>query len=480
MSQSSEGAAGLAVVGLGDQKLTTPSETGANPPVEAGVKGLYRRRFVKRDVPPAVRVMQALDLVLVLAFANPVMAFVIDVGAFILATIFVTSAARDGVDSGWFSVGVIVLVVLLWLGLVWQSSKTIQFLARLQNGPPAFGDLGGLPKRLLRTTIRASKGLKFELTQEDAALMEEYASVLRAGDEVLLREKFLEVEDGEDDGWADVWERELLAYPAGDLTLRDAYKAHTVGIIPLRLVQVGQLVGPMFLAFQFLLSFLAYRALTGAGSWVTVFQVGLVVTFVLTMIIYLNHVKSLQTIQLLETPQELLEKLPDDLQERVTALVGAQIVPIRVAVTPSYFSAIRDYFAGAIAVVSSFNALVQLVAVGVAFLASIPFADSRGDVASDYGKLALTLAVIPFGILAAFYLASLLIQHVRHFAAIALGGLVTALAPLALTYLAKGEVPDDTRSIVTAAAAGLVGTLTAALGTFLTERIGASSRPQPA
>ena len=162
-------------------------------------------------------------------------------------------------------------------------------------------------------------------------------------------------------------------------------------------------------------------------------------------------------------------------------MVGLQIVPGRVTVTPSYVSAIRNYFGGVLTVVMSYNALVQLVAVAISLAAATVVASgSRGKIAFEYGKLSIGLATIAIGIVAACYVALLLIQHVRYVGAIILGGLVTALVPLLLQYLVKGSFPSGGRAIVIAAISGFVGTFATAFGAYVTERIGASSRqPSP-
>jgi len=470
--------------------LTTPIESETQP--ASGTARLRRRgRFVKQDIPLGVRAIQAIDVLIALAFANPLMKMLIDWAAMALLTIVVTSQARSAVDETWFSVLVFILVIVPLIVIALQHGRVGRAISRLELGPPGFGELGGLPKRLLRTTIKASKGLRFELGPEDAELMEEYGALAKSVDEALLRKRFLELEaatgadpDRIEADWKEVWENELLAYRVGDATLRDTYNPLSLGamILPLRLTSVSTLVAPMILVFQFVVGFLAFRALTGGQSWVTVFQVGLLISFILTSIIYLNHVTSLQTIELLKSPDAVLDNIPEDLREKFDGLVGRRVVPIRVKTAPLYFRAIRDYFAGGIALATFFNALAQLLLVAIALIAAIAAAPgSRAEIVSGYGTLALAFVVIPFAIVASFYAASVLIQQFRSLTAGLLGGLATALLPLGLTWIVNGDVPSGTQAIILAAVSGVVGTFATVLGTHLKERLaGSTARPQPA
>jgi hypothetical protein len=453
----------------------------------------HTRRFVKPEVPYSVRMMQVLNFLILVAFANRITRALFEVAIVFIFAVVITSEARSAADSFWFSVLVIALVIGVWIAAVVLSGRVTNLLLRLVNGPPAFGDLGGSPKHLVRAAIRTSKELRFELAPGDAAVLDAHMALLLKADETYLRAKFVELLESEgrslepdqlEAEWKEVWEAEILEYRVRDATLRDTYASPSYSgpIIPLRLLQVGELTGPIFLAFNAALVLLSYRALTGTGSFLTVLQVGLAFSFLITTIIYLNHLKSLAFLQVLEPAEELIDELPEELREQIRDNVGRQIVPIRVSATPSYFSAVRDYFARSIATVMTYNAIVGVVMISIPLLAGVIVAsDSRSQLASMYAKLAVAIAVIPLAIVALHYLTSLLIQHVRRYAAIAVGGLAAALLPVGLQYLANGDIATSTQAVVTAAVVGVVGSVATAFGTHLTEHIGPSSRtPQPA
>ena len=469
--------------------MTPPART---LPVPDAPIGARVRRFVKPDVPLSVRVMRVVNIAVVIVFANPLMHFVLDVAAAVAVAIAVTSGVRSEADSIWVTVLVFVLVAAIWFGVLYlfARGKVIGLMSRLAQGPPAFGDLGGLPKQQLRTAIRAARELRFDLAPDDQAAVEAQMALVREADEKILKSKYAELiaeEEGKQLGarallrrWKPVWERELLEYRVGDATLREAYgpPSYAVSVIPAKLVTVSQLLNAAFLIFQAALFILAFRAVTDGGSFLTVMQVGIACGFVLTMLIYLNHVKTLAYLEIAEPPQPYLEALPEELVERMRARIGTQIVPIRVSATPAYFAAIRDYFARAVGVGMGFNAVVWLAMIGVTLAAGVVAVSSeRGDIVPLYGKLALAVVVIPVVIVTLHYVVSLLIQQLRHFTAIVVGGLVTALAPLGIEIVVHGSVPTGTQTIVTAAVAGVVGTLATALGGHLTERIGAGAAP---
>ena len=468
--------------------MTTPIEPDASPSGGSTLEQLrYQKRFVEVDVPLGVRAIQALDIAIAVAFANPLMRLLIDLAAMALLVIAVTSQARSAVDEPWFTAVVIVLVILPLLAVMWQSGRILLSLARLEQGAPAFGALGGLGKHLLRVTVKTSKAFRLELSPEDSALMTRFASLAQAVDEAILRKQFFELErpaePADDDAlereWRAIWEKEILTYRVGDATMRDTYNPESpaAAIIPFRLIGVTTLIAGMILAFQIALLFLSFRATTGGGSWVTVFQVCLVGSFLLTSIIYWNHVTSLRLIEIQPTADAVVESIPADVRDDLDELTGARIVPIRVITTPSYFSAIRDYFAGSITVSTVYNAVLGLVLIAIALTAAIAVAPgSRSTIVSEYGELAIAFVAIPFAIVASFYTASLLIEHFRSLTGALLGGLVTGLVPLLLSWLVRGDVPSNSATIIAAAITGLIGTFATALGTHLKDRLGSPAR----
>jgi hypothetical protein len=120
-------------------------------------------------------------------------------------------------------------------------------------------------------------------------------------------------------------------------------------------------------------------------------------------------------------------------------------------------SAIRDFFAVSFGVGLGFNALLQLVALGLSFVLGLVASAPYGDIGPGYAKLAISLAVVPFAIVASFLATLLLVQHLRSFVAVVAGAAVTALLPVGLEYVLKGEVSSGARAIVASAAAGLAG-----------------------
>src|SRR5215211_4172398 len=101
--------------------MTTPRNTEPNSARDSTVERLRpQRRFVKHDVPLGVRAVQALDIAIVVAFANPLMRLVIQFAVVTLLVIVVTTQARSAVDELWFSVVVIVLVILPLIAIMWQ------------------------------------------------------------------------------------------------------------------------------------------------------------------------------------------------------------------------------------------------------------------------------------------------------------------------------------------------------------------------
>ena len=407
-----------------------------------------------------------------------------------------TSTARHEVDNSIFSIILILIGALMCVAVTAFFSRLAPLLSRLANGPPAFESLGHeakyIPKHLLRTSIRTSHELSIEFfTEDDAHAMAVQAECNRDVDEAILHAAFTrlalaasETPDPHaiETDWKNVWEDELLTYRVGEATLHDTYSppSYSSALIPLRIVGVARLVGGMLLVFQTILLFLAFQALTGGGSWLTVVQVGLVTSFLISMIIYLNHIQAFGQITLAgisenELPDEIADLIPKEVSDRTNSFAGTVIIPRYVKFTTAYFSAIRNFFARNMLVNMTYNALFMLALMVPSVVGTVIFAANRRDDAVVlYGKLALVVVLIPVSVVLTFFLASLLIQHLRYLAAAAIGGLVTAILPIALQYISTGSISGNKGTIISAVVAGLVGTFASAAGALLTKRIGAA------
>jgi hypothetical protein len=404
------------------------------------------------------------------------------VGTFILVLV-VTSEVRSAVDRQSVSIALITFLYLLANGLGLVLMRFNKFVNRTAWGPPAFDELGGVDTSLMRATMKSAKQLRLEFDPSDAEVADALAELDLEATEGMIKQRFTELmserdpdaaQDDIEDRWTWVWENEILGYRIDDVAFREVFgpPAYASNILFFKLANMRQLLLPAFLLYQVILVVLVYRTLSGATDLLTVLQVWVALSFALSMLIFLNHTKGLGQLDVLAP----LEGVPESTKEKWEPLIGTRLIPVRVSVTSSYFGVIGRYFARAIAFNSLLNAAILMIFIAISLAVGTLLApDSRGDLVSWYGKLALVFAVIPVGMLAAHFVATVLIEHLRQIAAIVVGGLVTALLPVGLEYLAKGQISSGWTTIASSAIAGVVGALAAGLGTQLTNR--ASSAP---
>jgi hypothetical protein len=439
-------------------------------------------RFLEREAPLAARVLKVVNVALAIVFAIPITAILFDLLFVVLFALIVSSEARAWVDTLWFSIVIIAGLILLMMALGGLMQRLWPWPFRLIDGPPAFGRLGGGAKHVLQTTIKAATDLRVEFDPSDARLAEELAQTDLGATEAVLKEKYLELapaefpdddEDALEQRWQRIWENEILGYRAGNSTLRESVGAPSYGglIIGTHLLSVRNIVVPAYKILQLVLIVLVYRALTGDGSWLTVFQVGLVFTFALSMVIYLNHSKLFGELEILPPPPNL----PEPYREEWDQFQGKKLIPLSITIAPGYFGTIGRYFARNIGVWAFYNAVVMLFVIACTVaLTLVVSPEYRDDYLPWYGTLALALALIPAGMLAAHFFATLILQHARQLSAVVVGGLVTALAPLGVQYLVEGEVSGNTAIIITTVVTGVLGAVAAGFGTVVKERMSAA------
>jgi hypothetical protein len=455
-------------------------KTAAHEPEDrTRLEGLRLSLKIRRDVPVAPRIVHGLDKLVVLAVVNPVMAFVIDLAASAVLIIVISAKARHDSGGLWFDVVVFLLLAAVWLGIGTQIKRTLPVLTLFIDGRPTFGELGGGPTRLLRAAIRASTELRFELAPNDVEVMDRLAALDLKITADFFRERFVELaqkqteppDEGEiDSEWKTLWEGDLLGYRSGKSTLREAFGApsYALQIVPHRLPAVRNLVLPLFYIYQVVLMWLVYRLLSGSGSLLTILQVGLAFSVLLSMLILVNHSTGLERVEILDT-------FPEKYREEASGLVGVQVEPVKVSVTAGYFSLVRGYFARAIAVLMGYNALIGLLLLGISLAAGLVAASGRhGELLTWYGELAAAFVLIPVGMLAGFYIAWQLVQSARRLVAVAIGALVTALVPFALNYIASGNAPRGTSAILAGAITVAVASLATGIGAQTTRSLSAA------
>lgn len=436
-----------------------------------------RERFLERDSPIASRVMRIINVFLGILFTIRLTSLLFDLGSTFVLIWVATAYFRDAVQNTSLEIGVFLALYALLVLHGRLLNQHPALVTKLFDGPPAFRPLGGLQRSPLRAAIRASRQLRVEFDSGDRAIIEQLTKLDLETTETVLKSKFLKLDRGsqtdQEERWRDIWEHEVLDYRVGEATLRETFgpPSYASILLPLRLLGVRSLVSPIFKIFQVVLVWSAYRYLNNDQSLLSVLQIGIVFSVTLSMLIYLNHSLALSEIQIIRTSDEL----PEAIREQAEPLIGRKAFPTRISILSGYFESVGRYFLRVITVGTFYNAFLTLSLLALSLGAGVAFAGDKSDeLLSSYGSLALALVLIPVAMVTAHYAVTLLIQYLRHFAAVVIGGLVTALLPLGIQYAARGSVPRDATTVLSASTSGSVGAFATAIGTMLTNRFNSS------
>jgi hypothetical protein len=419
--------------------------------------------------------MRAVNFVLEILFARRMTALIFDLGATVGLVLIATAYLRQALDSTWASVAIVVGLeaFVQWLG--WLAFRHQDVLARLVDGPPAFGPLGGLQRSTLRTVIRTSQQLRVDFDPADRALVDRLSAIDLESVESMFKKKFLEVsndtpETEVEEEWRNVWENEVLAYTAGNATLHDTFGAPSYAsiVMPIRLLGVRNLVSPIFKVFQILLLWIAYRYLNGEQSLLTVLQIGLVFSLTISMVIYLNHSIALSEIEVIPSP----EVVPDEFREQANQLVGRKVMPTRIMLKTGYFESVGRFFLRSIAFGTLYNSVLTLGLIAISLVIGLLAAGDSSEVLSSYRDLSVAVLIIPFAIMLSHYVATLLVQYLRHLAAAVIGGALSAFVPFVVDYSVHGHVSASSTTIISSAVTGTTVALVTAVATLLTNRVG--------
>jgi hypothetical protein len=427
------------------------------------------------EAPRAARLTQAVNRILLFLIAPPVRV-VWSLSGVIAIAIVISRPARDAVERTWFSITLVALAVIAEMLIGVLMVRKAGLIRRFVLGRPVFGKVGGSPVRVVRASIRAASEAELEFDAADRKVMDEVADFMRDATESTFRDQFHRVErerdasdeEGGEDRWREVW-KGVLSTRIGNIAIGEFLdgRSHSFLVLGPKFRAVLALVEPLLMAYWIVVVWLVAGALFGDGTLLPALQAGLVVSVMISSVVFLNHVIGLGAKFPIETEQ-LLARLPQELHARALKLGEKEVTPRGVKLSERYYSIVRDFMGQTLlrqGLVATGNLTPLIALCGVAAAMFAP--GSLGSVLRDYGVLLLSLPCILVGLLFGHYLTFLVLENVRQFLAPVIGGAAAAGVPLVAEYLATGAVQADQRTIVTSVISGVLG----AVVTGVTNRI---------
>ena len=426
------------------------------------------------EVPFLDSLQRGLTRLLTFLFLTKAASFAWDLGYVLVVSAVIGWQAWVHARSVTF--GVCLMVILFLVFAVWGLllTRTLPVLLRLQYGPPVFGALGGLPRRLFFLVVRCADAFKWAFAPEDLERVKTFGRIDRDVSEWSLKSAYHnvfaakrppELQDFEE-SWSHVWRENILDLeiqvgPNRFLKFEEALAEDNFGIRiePVKLTVVSTILAPIVKMVQLVMICLLARFLDGKIHLLTVVQSGLFVSLIVCLILFLYHAHQNAVIPFVGS---MVPNLPEQLKQQLKPFEGLTIRPKKVSVTKRYLTLIQNHFAEGLALLTFVNALSSLLIVSIVLLVTwVWHRDILAEVVPWYRELSVGLLFIPLGLLATYFVMFLVLRNVKLILAPLVVGLLMALLPYALTYLVGGRI--DLSQVKNALVAVFMG-----LGTGLT------------
>ncbi len=308
----------------------------------------------------------------------------------------------------------------------------------------------------------------------------EFIKLDREVTEEFLKLKYLEVVGAPADTqnpnleeeWRKVWNDQILGLRIGGtskgvVTFGAVLAEDSVAfeLEALKLAGVTALAMSLVKVFQGVMTYLAFSVVSGNASYLTGLQVGLVLSLIISLLLFIFHSHQRAELTLLGSGT-LPEVVKDRFADRVDRLSrGGPLHPIRVTAAKGYLGTIRDHFGWLLAGITTINTVAALLAVAIALVVGAAWRPpSLRDLIVWYERFAFGLILIPIALLGGYYVTFWILRNARIFmAAVITGGLGIAL-PYALTYFVTGRLDlGQATNAIAAAAGGILPTTVAVI-----------------
>ncbi len=382
---------------------------------------------------------------------------------------------RALLDSLGWSILIYLTVTALILVLGYFVSK---LTPRLVLGAATFGQLGGMPRRTLSAAIRASAQISVDLFDHDQPLAVRFNTVqvrvlhdtLRANFEALSQRL------GKDAAsiaaeWPRVWDQQVLNMTFAGQSLREAMDVNKFGVN----YAISALVRSTY-AFPFAVNvfwivmvYLIYRYANGQLALLTCVQAGVVMVFIMASFWYLFVLHNLTAFPMTFAGLPMPETTRQEFAKDIAELEGTELRPKHIQVQGKFYQIIRNYQTRLLCGSMMSDTSILLLLIGLIYGAiTLIDADHARAVSHYHAVLAYGVIIAAAGIVASFYVFSVILQHFRKIGAALLVALLSAGLPFLIDYLLGGDLNiSGVREAIFAGSGGL----TVALVTAVTSNV---------
>jgi hypothetical protein len=428
------------------------------------------------EVPFMQRILTIIDSMVWVLLANPISAALVDIIWGVLIAIFISSKLRSYSDSMIFGIVIIGILFAFFIVWGWMLSLILQKVSRLAFGKPIFGKLGGVPEKQFFTLMKCAQALKLDFKDEDWVRVKEFNNLDNEIIEEILKFKYREnvynssaskePSDFESE-WSKIWNDKILKIGTEGFTFKDILSEGNLAfrIMPLKLDATTQIMVPFIKVFQLIMIYFILGFLNGSGELLTIIQIGVFLSFIISIIWFIHHSYRLAEIPFLDPTMGLPENIRLKFSDRSKAFIGLTVRPIRITVKKRYHSLIRDYLGTFIVTGTFLNTVLLLVLTGITlFIGIIWFPTNKDSILLWYKNLIIGILLLPVGFIIGYYLTFLILQNVRKFLAPIVAGLLGAGLPFVLDYLLTGRIElNDAKTAIFAFSAGLSTLLSTAI-----------------
>jgi hypothetical protein len=401
---------------------------------------------------------------------------------------FISAPARHMITQWWLVVVLLVVLLIATSGLGILKQNSLVRILRVMLGPPAWGDAGGLETRLFRATFRAAPDVRLVFNAADrkriSKLSELDIEVTRIG----ARHNFFEARTSEgvdeavvEEQWKEAWKRIQNDPVEGDVSYADIRRDYPDAVLTVPLWLIGSLSATLMLDFFTLITiWLGYRWAAHMGSALPIVEAILFFSFVIPAWLFIIRVYRASTVPIGFIPREKLVESginDDSLLSEIDEIRGVSVRPLTVQLGPRYVKEQLTFSIRAFAIDLGTRVLTILPLVALALAGGILFGHGSASSLTDtYLRLMLVIVIAPIGLLAGYYLASVLLQDVRKSVAPVVSGLVGAGLPLLGQYFLTGSIGNNPRAVASAIVLGLIGVAAASLAEIVKARF--EARPK--
>ena len=369
-------------------------------------------------------------------------------------SIIVSGGLRFHSDNTFYSVAIIIILFVFLCIIGFLMQKNLHRIMRLIFGPPIFGKLGGIPRKMFFTAMRCSNAIEYEFVDKDSKNMKEFNKLdIDITEETLKkqhRENVFKASGPTDSSdfenkWSKVWKEQILEIKTVEgISFRDSLSEEKFSsrVVIFRLIQSVQILPPLIWVCQLIMLWLISQGLSQSIAVVTIIQVGVFLCFMISIIWLIFTTFHMDKITLMVEPS-LPKEIKELYSDRLKKIIGKRVKPKKIIIKKPYYSLMRNFHARLFFFSGSFiDSLILLMLVGISLFIGALWSHTNinmGEIIYWYKYFALSVILLPFAIITGFYLTSIIIQRFKLILAPIILGLLTAALPFAINYLLIGD-----------------------------------------